>query len=618
MVREFAQPAVYTVPDGANLTDSVWSAADEVPDKVTFRRPDGSGWSDVTAARFRTEVVGVAKGLIASGVEPGDRVGLMARTRYEWTLVDYAIWSVGAVTVPIYETSSAEQVEWILGDSGVVGVFAETSAHQSLIESVRAGLPDLRRIWQLDADAIGLLTSGGADVPDSDVEERRAALGPAAVATIIYTSGTTGRPKGCVLTHKNLLFEVGNALPVLPSMFNEGAATLLFLPLAHAFARLVQLGAVQSRTTLGHAPDIKNLMNDLQTFQPTFVLAVPRVFEKVYNGAKQKAHKEGKGAIFDRADRTAVAYSEAMDTPGGPGLPLRLRHALFDRLVYGKIRGALGGRCQAVISGGAPLGQRLSHFFRGIGVTILEGYGLTETSPAVAVNTHEHTRIGTVGRPLPGVTIRIDDGEVLISGDVVFQGYWNNAGATAEAIDSGGWFHTGDLGELDDDGYLRLTGRKKELIVTAGGKNVAPAVLEDRLRSHPLISQCVVVGDRQPFIAALVTIDEEAWPRWLDKTGRDAGATVADLRTDPALLADVQAAVDEANQAVSKAEAIRAYRILPEDFSEASGTMTPSLKVKRNVVHQVYAEEIAEIYEKKPADSRGGAAGRRRPAAEGA
>ncbi|TQS44578.1 AMP-dependent synthetase/ligase [Cryptosporangium phraense] len=590
-MREFAQPAVYTVPDGANLTDPVWSAADEAPSQVTFRRPL-DGWTDVTALQFRDEVVGVAKGLIATGVKPGERVGLMARTRYEWTLIDYAIWTAGGVTVPIYETSSAEQVQWILGDSGAVTVVVETSAHQSMVEAVRGELPDLGRVWQIDASAVSLLVEAGSSVPDDEVAARRAALGPDDVATIIYTSGTTGRPKGCVLTHRNLLFEVGNALPVLPSMFNAGASTLLFLPLAHAFARLIQLGAVQSRATLGHAPDVKNLMDDLQTFRPTFVLAVPRVFEKVYNGAKQKAHSEGKGAIFDRADRVAVAYSSS----DSPGLLLRVQHALFDRLVYSKLRAALGGACTHAISGGAPLGVRLAHFFRGIGLWVSEGYGLTETSPATAANVDDAVKLGTVGRPLPGMTVRIaDDGEVLIAGEHVFREYWHNPAATAEALKDG-FFHTGDLGSLDDEGFLTITGRKKELIVTAGGKNVAPAVLEDRIRAHPLVSQAMVVGDAKPFIGAVVTIDPDAFGPWRDAHNKASDATVGDLVNDSDLRAEIQNAVDDANKAVSHAEAVKVFRILPRDFTEETGELTPSMKLKRSVVEKEYADEIAAIY----------------------
>jgi long-chain acyl-CoA synthetase len=595
VVREFAQPAVYTVPDRANLTDPVWSAAEEVPLQVTFRRPIEGGWRPVTAAEFRDEVVDVAKGLVSKGVRPGDRVGLMARTRYEWTLVDYAIWSAGAVTVPIYETSSAEQVQWILGDSGAVAVVVESPAHQKLVEDARDDLPDLREIWQLDDDAVGLLTAAGAEIGDEEIASRREGLGADDIATIIYTSGTTGRPKGCVLTHRNMLFDIGNAIPVLPSLFHEGASTLLFLPLAHAFARLIQIGAVQARVTLGHAPDVKNLLADLDTFRPTFVLAVPRVFEKVYNGARQKAHGDGKGAIFDRAERVAVAYSEALDT-GRVGLGLRFQYAIFDRLVYAKLRAALGGSCTAAISGGAPLGTRLSHFFRGIGLRVAEGYGLTETSPATAVSTDDAFKIGTVGRPLPGMTIKIaEDGEILIAGDHVFREYWHNPEATAQAL-TDGFFRTGDLGALDDKGFLSITGRKKELIVTAGGKNVAPAVLEDRIRAHALVSQAMVVGDGKPFIGCVVTIDAEAFEPWKSSHGKAADATVGDLANDPELRQEIQAAVDDANRAVSHAEAVKVFRILPRDFTEETGELTPSMKLKRAVVEKEYADEIAAIY----------------------
>ncbi|MEH1127552.1 AMP-dependent synthetase/ligase [Micromonospora sp. CPCC 206061] len=596
-MREFSVPPVVTIGDSANLTDPVWDNAAEAPDAVQFARRARTGWVDVTCAQFRDEVIALARGLIAAGIQPGDRVGLMSRTRYEWTLIDYAIWAAGAVTVPIYETSSAEQVAWILSDSGAVACVVETSAHALLVSGIRDGLTELREVWQIELDDLDRLREHGASVAADEVEARRRATGAGATATIIYTSGTTGRPKGCVLTHRNLYADVANALPGLSHILREGASTLLFLPLAHSFARLIQIGVVCARAKMGHTADIKNLVPELQTFQPTFVLSVPRVFEKVYNTAKQRAHADGKGAIFDRAEAVAIAYSEAVDSRGGPGLALKLQHALFDRLVYGKLRAALGGQCRDAISGGAPLGARLAHFFRGIGITVLEGYGLTETSPAVAVNLQNAARIGTVGRPLPGVTVRIaDDGEILIKGDLVFQRYWNNPDATAEALQDDGWYHSGDIGELDGDGFLTITGRKKEIIVTAGGKNVAPAVLEDRLRAHPLISQCVVVGDRQPFIAALVTIDEEAWPKWLAANGHPETATVGELREDAALRAEVQGAVDEANRAVSGAEAIKVFRVLPQDFTEATGELTPSLKVKRNVVHKTYADEIAAIY----------------------
>jgi long-chain acyl-CoA synthetase len=596
-VREFSVPPVVTIGATANLTDPVWDNADAAPDDVLFARRTAAGWTDVTCAQFRDEVVTMARGLAAAGISPGTRVGLMSKTRYEWTLLDYAIWACGAVTVPIYETSSAEQVAWILADSGAVACVVETNAHALMVAGLRDQLPELSQVWQIEVGDLDGLAAAGAGVDPAKIELRRRGVKATDVATIIYTSGTTGRPKGCTLTHRNMHSDIANALPKLDNLFHDGASTLLFLPLAHSFARLIQIGTVQARVKLGHTSDVKNLPATLEEFQPTFVLSVPRVFEKVYNTARQRAHGDGKGAIFDRAERVAIAYSEAVDDGSKPGLALRVQHALFDRLVYGKLRAALGGKCTAAISGGAPLGTRLAHFFRGIGVTVQEGYGLTETSPAVAVNLAAAMRIGTVGRPLPGVTVAIaDDGEVLVRGDIVFAGYWNNEAATEEAVDAEGWLHTGDLGELDDDGYLRITGRKKELIVTAGGKNVAPAVLEDRLRAHPLVSHTVVVGDRQPFIAALVTIDEDAWPKWLETKGRPAGTAVADLTDDPQLRAEVQEAVDAANRAVSKAEAIKAFRILPTDFSEATGELTPSMKVKRSVVHKRYADEIAAIY----------------------
>ncbi|MEW2428991.1 long-chain fatty acid--CoA ligase [Micromonospora sp. NPDC047644] len=602
-MREFSVPPIVTVGDAANLTDPVWDNAEVAPDTVQFARPtpraDGTvtEWTEVTCLEFRDEVAAVARGLIAAGIEPGARVGLMSRTRYEWTLLDYAIWAVGAVTVPIYETSSAEQAAWILEDSNAVAVVVESEAHAALIAGVRHRLPELGQLWQIDSGGVDELVTSGATVELAEVERRRKAVRAGDLATIIYTSGTTGRPKGCVLTHRNMYADIANAVPVLPNLFNAGASTLLFLPLAHAFARLIQIGVVQARATMAHCADTKNLVAELQAFRPTFVLSVPRVFEKVYNAAKQKAEADGKGGIFARAEQVAIAYSEALETPGGPGLALRAQHVVFDRLVYRKLRAALGGRCRDAISGGAPLGARLGHFFRGIGVTVLEGYGLTETSPAAAANLPSGTRMGSVGRPLPGVTVRIeDDGEILISGDLVFQGYWRNETATSETISADGWFRTGDLGQLDSDGYLSITGRKKELIVTAGGKNVAPAVLEDLVRAHPLISQCVVVGDAKPFIAALVTVDEEALPTWLENAGLPLDTTVEQLREHEGLRKEIQAAVDTANQAVSKAEAIKVFRVLPHDFTEATGELTPSLKVKRQVVHKTYAAEIADIY----------------------
>jgi long-chain acyl-CoA synthetase len=597
-VREFSVPPVATIGDAANLTDPVWENAARTPDAVQFARRTEGRWQDVTCAQFHNEVVALARGLIAAGIQAGDRVAIMSRTRYEWTLIDYAIWAAGAVTVPIYETSSAEQVAWILSDSGTVACFAETDAHRAVVAQASDRIAALSRVWQIDGTpgAIADLVAQAAGTSADEVDRRRYAVNADDIASIIYTSGTTGRPKGCVLTHRNIYFDISNAIPGLRSLFHEGAATLLFLPLAHTFARIIQVGCVQARVRMGHTADVRNLIADLQAFQPTFILSVPRVLEKVHSTAQQRALADGRGNVFKRAEQLAIAYSKALDR-GGPGIALRAEHMLFNKLVYGKLRAALGGRCEVALSGGAPLGGRLGHFYRGIGVRILEGYGLTETSPVISVNTDDACRLGTVGRPLPGVTVRIaDDGEIMIMGDHVFKRYWNDEAATAEALDADGWLHTGDLGELDDEGYLRITGRKKELIVTAGGKNVAPAVLEDRLRNHPLISQSMVIGDRRPFIAALVTLDEESLPGWLAEHGMPAGTGIEELRDDERLRATIQEAVDYANRAVSKAEAIRSFRVLCRDFTEAAGELTPSLKVKRNVVLKEYANEIATIY----------------------
>jgi long-chain acyl-CoA synthetase len=597
-VRDYSIPALAQIADRASLADVVFSRADGRPQDVALRRRSDDGtWHDVTAGAFRDEVAALAKGLVAAGVEPGERIGLMSRTRYEWTLIDYAIWAAGAVTVPVYETSSADQVEWILGDSGARAVFAETPAHAALIGGARDRLPGLREVWEIGG--LAGITAGGTGVSDEQLAGQRAARGADDLATIIYTSGTTGRPKGCELTHRNLLADVRNAVAgALPEVFEiDGGSTLLFLPLAHSFARIIQVGCLESGAILGHWPDASTLAAGLPEFRPTFLLAVPRVFEKVFNSAQQQAAASGiKRRIFAAAVDAAVAWSRSQDD-GGPGRGVALRHGLFDRLVYAKLRDAVGGRVQYAVSGGAPLGERLGHFFRGVGLTVLEGYGLTETSAAAVVNKPSRNKIGTVGQPLPGVSLRIaGDGEILIKGPNVFAGYWQNKAATAETLDGDGWLATGDLGELDDEGFLRVTGRKKELIVTAGGKNVAPAVLEDRLRAHPLISQCLVVGDGRPFIACLVTLDPEALEHWKKQHSKPAAATIADLAADPDLTADIQGAVDEANRAVSRAESIRKFKVLDVDFTEENDYLTPSLKVRRGVVVNDFAAEIEALY----------------------
>ena len=594
-MREFSTPLAVEIPATGNLTDDVVNNAREAGSDVVFSRRTDSGWEDVTAGGFLEEVSAVAKGLIAAGLEPGDRVALVSKTRYEWTLVDYAIWFAGAVTVPVYETSSAEQLGWILRDSDARAVVAEGPAHLARLAEVRGDLDALNHVWSLDDNAIGVLTGLGADISDEELEKRRTSTTPLDLATLIYTSGTTGRPKGCMITHGNFMFELGVAVEELDELFTvDGASTLLFLPLAHVFARVIQVGCVKKRVRMGHSADITNLVVDLGEFRPTFVLAVPRVFEKVFNTASQRATADGRGKIFDRAAETAIAYSRGLDK-GRPSLAVRTQHAVFSRLVYGKLRDALGGRCRYAVSGGAPLGDRLGHFYRGIGLTVLEGYGLTETTAALTVNLPDATKIGTVGRPLPGTAVRVaDDGELLFRGGQVFAGYWHNEEATSEALERDGWLHTGDVGEVDDEGFVRITGRKKEILVTAGGKNVAPSVLEDRLRAHPLVSQVMVVGDGQPFIAALVTIDPEAIPVWAESKGKST--RVADLVDDPDLQAEIEAAVEETNKAVSKAESIRKFTILPDDWTEEGGQLTPSLKLKRNVVMREFRDEVDALY----------------------
>jgi long-chain acyl-CoA synthetase len=598
-MREYTTPAVVEEPTSGSLSDPVWENASTHPDSAIFSRRTADGWSDVTAAEFKDQVVAVAKGLIAAGVQHGDRVALLSPTRYEWTLVDYAIWSIGAATVPIYETSSPSQIQWILSDSEAVAAVVESGAHATAVENARAEAPALQEIWQLEPasghGAIDQLTALGADVSDGELDKRRAAVTPSDLATLIYTSGTTGRPKGCELTHANFLSELRTAVKVLDDLFVlDGASTLLFLPLAHVFARIIQVGAVMMRVRLGHTADVKNLVADLGTFKPTFILSVPRVFEKVFNTASQTAHSAGRGKIFDAAAETAIEYSQKL-SDGGVGLGLRVRHGLYDKLVYGKLRAVLGGQASYAVSGGAPLGDRLGHFFRGIGVPVLEGYGLTETTAALAVNLPGGIRIGTVGKPLPGVTVAVaDDGELLFKGGQVMAGYWKNDEATAAAIDADGWFHSGDLGDVDADGYIRITGRKKEILVTAGGKNVAPAALEDRIRLHPLVSQCMVVGDGKPFIAALVTIDPETVGVWASEHGKPSD--VPSLTDDPDLRAEVQRAIDDANSAVSKAEAIRKFAILPNDWTQANGELSLKLSLRRHVVMKNQATDINALY----------------------
>ncbi len=594
-MNEYSVKTMEPIPSTGNLTNLVSDRARFEPTRVMLSRPLGEGWQKVTATEFDEEVRTTAKGLVASGIQIGDRVAIMARTRYEWTILDFAIWYAGAVVVPVYETSSAEQIDWILTDSEAVAIIVETPTHKESVDSVRK--PILKNLWTMTDNVLSQLAILGEGVSDAEIDARKNSLKPETLATLIYTSGTTGKPKGVQLTHGNFLSECGNVVAGASDLFlKPGGSTLLFLPVAHVFGRMVEIGAIRAGLHLAHCSDpVGKLIPDLKSFKPTFVLAVPRIFEKVYNGAEAKAEAGGKGDIFRKAAAVAIAFSEGLDT-GKISIALRIKHALFDKLVYSKIRSTLGGRVEAAISGGAPLGARLGHFYRGAGIRVLEGYGLTETTAGATLNLTSAHRVGSVGRPVPGTTIKIDDdGEVLIKGSIVMKGYWQNDAANKESFTEDGFYRSGDLGKLDNDGFLSIVGRKKELIVTSGGKNVAPAVLEDRLRSHPLVSQCMVVGDNKPYIAALVTIDQDALKSWAT-ANKKSGASLAELAKDPTLQSVIQTAVDEANKAVSRAESIRKFTILPVDFTLAGGHLTAKLSIKRHVVAQEFAKEIEELF----------------------
>ncbi|MGK5529754.1 AMP-dependent synthetase/ligase [Streptomyces sp. URMC 129] len=610
VVREVRVPPLVAPPTSGSIADIPFTNAAEAPGAVVIRRKVGDRYVPVTASAFAREVTDVAKGLIAAGLVPGGRVAVMARTCYEWAVLDFAIWAAGGQTVPIYATSSAEQIEWILRDSGTAFIVVETADHAATADAALAALPaDLPRprLWQLDDGALARLTALGRDVADTEVTERRTGLSPETIATLVYTSGTTGRPKGCVLTHANLHAGAVNVVELLKPVFEEVTrqtpSTLLFLPLAHILGRTIQIACLSGRIEIGHCPSIKpdELRPELAAFKPTFLVGVPYLFEKIHDTGRATAEKIGRGSSFERADRIAVKYGEAalakyLGTGPGPGLGLSAARLLYDLLVYRRIRAALGGRMSYAISGGSPLDTRLNLFFYACGIIIYEGYGLTETTAAVTLIPPLTPRPGTVGQPVPGASIRIaDDGEVLVKGGTVFGAYWNNPAATAETL-RGEWFATGDLGTLDDDGYLKITGRKKDIIITNGGKNVSPAVLEDRLRSRPPIGQCVVVGDQRPYIGALITLEPDALEHWLSVRKRPRDTPFAELKHDKDLLADVQRAVDYANEAVSRAESIRKFILVEGDFTEENGLLTPSLKVKRKAVTEAYAKEIEELY----------------------
>jgi long-chain acyl-CoA synthetase len=606
-VKSFDAPALVVSDNSENITDLLINRAAKTPELPLYGVDQHDGtWKTVTAAEFLADVESVAKGLIASGIQPGQAVAIMSRTRYEWSLVDFAIWFAGAVTVPIYETSAPSQMEWILSDSDSVALFVENQEHLDRFEQIKASAPMVRSVWTFDGDSLEQLRRLGKETSAEALEMRRKSAGLYDLATIIYTSGTTGRPKGCELTHRGFVELSKNATIDIPEVLIEGHSTLLFLPLAHVFARFINVLCVHAGIKVGHQPDSKNVGPAMVSFKPHFLLAVPRVFEKVYNSAEQKAEAGGKGKIFRKAAYTAIAYSKALDTPEGPSLGLKIQHKLFDVLVYKKIRAAMGGLVKFAISGGAPLGARLGHFYRAIGLIVLEGYGLTETTAPAMITRPAKVKIGKVGQLLPGTGIKIaDDGEIWLRGNNILRGYWRNPEATAAAME-GEWFKTGDIGELDDEGFLTITGRKKELIVTAGGKNVAPAALEDPLRANPLIGQAVVVGDQKPFVSALISLDAEMLPIWLANNGGDKTMSLADAAKSPLVLAEVQRAVDRVNKNFSKAESIRKFVVIGSELTEETGHLTPSLKIKREIVMRDYSPIVEEMYDSNPATGENG------------
>ncbi len=600
-VKQFDVPALVEADPEANATDLLVNRVKATPDRALFALPTADGgWEDMTAAEFQKRVIALSKGFVAAGIQPGDKIGMMCKTRFEWSLIDFAVWYAGAVLVPIYETSAPSQILWNLTDSGAIAIITETAEHFARYDEIAADVPAVAQSWKIDLGDLDKLAKSGTAVTDEEIERRRNLAKGSDLATLIYTSGTTGKPKGCILTHSNFVELSRNAMKAIPEVVNPESSTLLFITMAHVFARFIAVLSVHGGVKVGHQADTKLLLPSLQSFKPTFLLAVPRVFEKVYNASEQKAETGGKGKIFRKAAEVAIAHSKAVDAGHVP-LGMKLQFAVLDRLVLSKIRAAMGGRVKYAVSGSAPLGLRLGHFYRSLGLTILEGYGLTETTAPISVNLASNFKIGKVGPPLPGVSVRIaDDGEIQAKGVDVFAGYWNNKEATDDAFDDG-WFRTGDIGVIDEDGYLEITGRKKEIIVTAGGKNVAPAALEDPIRANPIVGQVIVVGDQKPFISALVTLDEEMLPAWLKNNGLNESMSVEDAARNPKVLAEVQKAVDAANTTVSRAESIRKFVILDAELTEASGHLTPKLSIKRNVILKDFADEIEGMYNGAPA-----------------
>lgn len=596
MRKEISKPTLVETTNEENIFSILEGRAERTPDDSVVEYKNAAGnWDSFTAEQFVAEVTALAKGLLARGVKKGDSVAILSHTRWEWTALDMAILSIGALTVPIYETNSAAQVKTIFNDAKVSMVFAEDDTQREKIDAIRDQAAYLKDVYVIELGALDTLKEFGKAVTNDEFVKAKSSVKGSDLATIVYTSGSTGAPKGIELTHSNFVSIVYNGAKSMPDIaYKPNRRLLLFLPLAHVFARYMQFFCFASNCTLGLSSNLATILADFQDFKPTFLLAVPRIFEKVYNAASQKAGKGFTGSIFKRATITARKWSHDQQSDKHIPLGTSIAHGIYSKLVYKEILSALGGNVEFAVSGGAPLDAKIAHFFNGVGLPLLEGYGMTETTAPASVNPTKGYKIGTVGIPLAGMSFGVgDDGEILIKGPSVCHGYHNHPEITEEQI-TDGWLHTGDLGDIDDDGFITITGRKKDLIITAGGKNVSPGVLEASVMSSPVVSQCLVIGDRRPFIAALITLDLEDTNSWLKAQGGTPVATLDEARTNPIVRTEVERAVDAANALVSRAESIRKFEILNDDFTQENDMMTPSLKAKRAVITKAYAKLIDE------------------------
>lgn len=597
MIKEYTRPLERGIDSDKNIFSVLEERVERTPDDnlVEYKNAQGE-WAAFTAAEFKNKVVALAKGLIARGVMPGDSVSIIAHTCWQWTALDVAIMSIGALTVPVYETNSPAQVKMIFNDANVKMAFAEDDFQRDKIESVRDQCPDLGDVYVIGLGAIDTIIEYGRAVSDAEFLEREQAVKGSDLATIVYTSGSTGTPKGVELTHANFVFITYSGVNSMPDIaMKPNRRLLLFLPLAHVFARYMQFFCFAGNVSLGLSSNLKTILADFKAFKPTFILAVPRIFEKIYNAASQKAGAGFKGRVFADATQTAYDWSHAQQSGGSIPLALNAKHALYNKLLYSSIMEVFGGHVEYAVSGGAPLDSSIAHFFNGVGLPLLEGYGMTETCAPSSVNPTEGYKIGTIGLPLQGVTMGVDEeGELCIKSPAVCAGYHNNPDVTKQQIVDG-WLHTGDLGSIDDDGFVSIVGRKKDLIITAGGKNVSPCEMEASIMTSPVVSQCVMIGDRKPFIAAIISLDLAETNLWLESKGAEQVADLDEASKNPIVRAEVERAVNKANELASRAESIRKFEIVPDEFTEENGLVTPSMKARRQAVVEHYRTLIDKV-----------------------